>query len=101
MLPMVRPNTTKSTHCAAVYRSWITQPMVPPTTTNRTRARSAHRTTSTALSRLNAFSHVCDGTATELALNDYGQIFFGFLPMLKVLGSADVNSITAGLNEAH
>src|ERR1700760_4406990 len=77
------------------------QPIVPAITTNRTRARRAHNTTSTAFSRPRACSQACDGTARELALKDYGQIFFGFLPMLKVLGSAEVNSITAGLNDAH
>jgi hypothetical protein len=35
------------------------------------------------------------------APDTYGQIFFGFLPMPNVFGSAEVNSSTEGLNCEH
>src|SRR4029077_691738 len=41
------------------------------------------------------------GPLTAAAPATYGQIFFGFLPTPNVLGSAEVNSSTDGLNCEH
>src|ERR1700761_8713266 len=70
MLPIVRPNMTKSNHWAALYRPFMSEPIVPATTTKSTSARSAHSTTSTAFSRFNACDHVCpaDAMVEELTL---------------------------------
>src|SRR5271165_30659 len=98
MAPMVTPKTTKSTHWAALYRSFTRVPIVPPTTTTTTSTRMAHRTTSTALRRAMAASHGPRAVTDRLT---YGQIFFGFLPIPNVFGSAEVNSSTDGLNSEH
>src|ERR1700733_473401 len=80
--------------------------MVPPTTTDTTPIRKAHRTTSTALKRAMARRHgplpagVPVGVSVGVSAT-YGEIFFGFVPMPKVFGSADVNSSTDGLNCEH